>query len=75
MGYLIKLRGTSENGISHGTRTQHVDLALKFASDLSRIVLVPLRHVPTGYVSYWLRFVQVGSSIAFGHGPADSCGH
>ena len=42
---------------------------------LSRIVLVPLRHVPTGYVSYWLRFVQVGSSVAFGHGPADSCGH
>ena len=42
---------------------------------LSRIVLVPLRHVPTGYVSYWLRFVQVGSSVAFGHGPADWCGH
>ena len=50
-------------------------LELNGGSTLSRIVLVPLRHVPTGYVSYWLRFVQVWSSVAFGHGPADSCGH
>ena len=42
---------------------------------LSRLVLVMLRHVPTGYVSYWLRFVQVESSVAFGHGLVDSCGH
>ena len=33
---------------------------------LSRSVLVPVRHVSTEYVLYWLRFVQVGSSIAFG---------
>ena len=42
---------------------------------LGRFVLVPLRHLPTGHVSYWLCFVQVGPSVAFGHGAADSCGH
>ena len=46
--------------------TQHRVRSTRY---LGRLVLVPLRHLPTGLISYWLRFVQVGSPVVFGHGP------
>ena len=54
---------------AHSTKTEK-EKRVERDHWLSRIRLVPL-----GHVSYWLLIVKVGSSVSFGHGPADSCGH